>query len=217
MPELSECPQDALPGEPPERDDDVRVLQDLELAHEVGQAVVAFLGVGAIVRRSATVDRCDVDAAELGPVVSGYGDWARCEAGPVEGGEQEVTGPIAREDAAGAVAAVRRRGKPDDDDARGGYAPPGYRPGPVTLSGETPRRIVGGVLAVLDQARAQTTVDDLVPKLGQGDRPLAQVDARTPLRPLRRPRSCLRCSADSKSRSGSLGMTCSSTLPPRRT
>jgi len=135
----------------------------------------------------------------------------------VEGGEQEVPGPIAREDAAGAVAAVRRRGKPDDDDARGGYAPPGYRPGPVTLSGETPRRIVGGVLAVLDQARAQTTVDDLVPKLGQGDRPLAQVDARTPLRPLRRPRSCLRCSADSKSRSGSLGMTCSSTLPPRRT
>ena len=72
----------------------------------------------------------------------------------VERREEEVARLVAREHAAGAIAAVRRGSEADDQDPRRGIAERRERASPSSSARETPRRIPRGLLPPRDEPRA---------------------------------------------------------------
>ena len=81
--------------------------------------------------------------------------------------EQEVAGPVAGEDAAGAVAAVRGRREPDDQHAGARIAEAGHRPPPVLLVAERRSLLARDLLAPGDEPRARPARDDLAVERGE--------------------------------------------------
>ena len=78
-----------------------------------------------------------------------------------QGREQEVARPIARENSARPVAAVRGRRKADDQNAGLGIAEARDRSLPVFLPREARRRMCRGLVAPCDKTRTPNTFDDL--------------------------------------------------------
>ncbi len=97
-------------------------------------------------------------------------------------GPQEIARPVAGEDSPGPVAAVRRRGEPDDEDPRLGIAEAGQRTTPVRLVREARDLLAGDSFAPLDETRTAAAGDDL------GAERLEAVDRRTGLGARSRPR-----------------------------
>ena len=133
-----------------------------ELAGEVRRAGVALLGRRLVGRRGAADGGRDVRVGEGQPVVGAARDVGR-SARPARwsAGEQEVARGVAGEDAAGAVAAVRRGREADQQDPRVGVAEARHRPAPVRLVAEPGDLLAGDLLAPLDEPRAATADDDL--------------------------------------------------------
>ena len=84
-------------------------------------------------RRGTTDGRGDEAIAQLQAVAASDGGRPVGEAGPVQGGEQEIARPIAGKDPSSAVAAVGRRGQAEDEHASRRIAEPRNRPAPVFL------------------------------------------------------------------------------------
>jgi hypothetical protein len=78
-----------------------------------------------------------------------------------QGREQEVAGPIARENSSSPVAAVCGRRKADDQNAGLGIAEPRDRSLPVFLPREARRRMGRGLVTPCDKTRTPNTFDDL--------------------------------------------------------
>jgi hypothetical protein len=79
------------------------------------------------------------------------------EPGAVKGREEHVTAAVSGEDAAGAIASVRRRGEAEDQDTRVGGAEPGHGPAPINLIAEGRTLFLRDLLAPCDKARAGPT------------------------------------------------------------
>ena len=120
------------------------------------------------------------------------------EAGAVQGGEQEVAGAVAREHATRAVGAVRGRGEPEDQHARGRVAEAGDRAAPVRPVAERGALLARDRLAPLDQPRAGAAGGDLRLEGGEGRRAAQAALARGGAAPTR-PRTS-RSSTGSSSR-----------------
>jgi hypothetical protein len=82
-------------------------------------------------------------------------------------GPQEVARGIAREDPAGAIAAVRGWGQSDQQDPPVRVAEPGDRPAPVGLIAKPCDLLAGDPLAPLDEARAAPAFHDLRGQRGE--------------------------------------------------
>ncbi len=106
-------------------------------------------------------------------------------------GPQEITRPVAGEDPPRAVAAVRRRGEPDDEDPRLGIAEAGQRTTPVRLVREARDLLASDSFAPLNEARTAAAGDDLGAErfetVSRVD-PYGRVDRRTGLGARSRPR-----------------------------
>ena len=149
------------PAERAERNDHPCVHQQGELPMEERRAPVALLGRGPVGRRRAPHGGGHVGATQPEAVARpGRGCLVR-EPDPVERGEQEIPGTVAREDAAGAIAAVRGRRQPDEHDPGRGVAPAWDGPRPVRLATEPRRRVLGRILAPRHEARARAAPGDL--------------------------------------------------------
>ncbi len=85
----------------------------------------------------------------------------------MERAEEEVAGAIAREDAAGAVRAVRRRREPHDHDAGERVAEPGDGLAPVVVTLEAGALVAGDCLPPIDEPRAGAAAGDLHGKRAQ--------------------------------------------------
>lgn len=72
--------------------------------------------------------------------------------------EQEVAGPIPREDATGAIRTVCTWSQPNDEDGCGGVPEAGDRSSPVLLGSKRAPLGSSHVLAPLDEPGAHTTV-----------------------------------------------------------
>src|SRR5262245_63454298 len=73
---------------------------------------------------------------------------------------QPVAAGVAGEDAAGAVAAVRRRRQADDEQARARVAEAGHRLPPIRLSGERALPLAGDLLAAAPKPWAAFACND---------------------------------------------------------
>jgi hypothetical protein len=102
----------------------------------------------------------------LEPVVPSGRRRLVCEPGAVQRPEQPVAGQVAGEDAAGAVAAVRGRGEPDDQQRRVHRAESRYRPAPVLLVRERGPLLACDALAPLHEPRTPAAADDAPLELG---------------------------------------------------
>src|SRR5262249_40941449 len=129
------------------------------------------LGGRLVSRRRAADAGGDVAVAEAETVALVKGRWLIGKAGPVEGGVEEVAGAVAGEDAAGAVAAVRRGGQADDDHARPRIAEACDRLAPVIVMAEGAALGPRDLFAPGNQARAAVAANDgVVERLECGSR-----------------------------------------------
>ena len=159
--ERARRPQRPVPGEGAEGDDHPAARQQLQLALQVGQAVVALLGGRLVGRRRAADDGGDVGVAQPQPVAAPLGLGLVGEAGPVQRRVEPLAGAVAGEHPPGPVGAVGGRRQADDRDPRGGVAEAVQRPRPVVLAAVATRRVGGARLAPLDQPRAAPAGVDL--------------------------------------------------------
>src|SRR5258706_4314887 len=113
-----------------------------------------LLGRGAVVGWGAAAGGRDERPDELEPVARPAGPGLAGEARLEEGAEKEVARLVAREHPPGAVAAVRRRRKADDEDPGARISKGRKRPGPVRLATEAARGILRRELAPGHQPRA---------------------------------------------------------------
>src|SRR6185437_6190206 len=104
------------------------------------------------------------------------------ESRPPQRREQPVTGPIAGEDPAGPVAAMRRRGEPEDAHAGVRIPEPGQRATPVRLARIRRAFHPRHLLAPLHQPRAPPALDDLLLDRVERRHESSAADASTPLR-----------------------------------
>jgi hypothetical protein len=149
------------PGEGAERQHDAHAIERDQLADEVRRAIAALRREGLVVRRRALHGGRHPAPDRPQPVVGSDARRLAGQAGAMECCPQEVAARVAGEDAAGPVAAVRRRRQPEDEDPGVVIAEAGERPRPVGLVGEPPRCFARGSLAPLDQAGTADTNDDL--------------------------------------------------------
>src|SRR5712692_5385682 len=91
VPQTRQRPEGPVPREGTEGDRNPKLRKERHLLNEEGKAGVAFLGRGPVVRRSAPIDRCDVDAPEQEPIVASYRGRLVRESAPMQRGEEEVT------------------------------------------------------------------------------------------------------------------------------
>ena len=89
------------------------------------------------------------------------------EAGAMQGRVEPVPALVAREDASRSVSAVRRRGEPDDQDARRGIAESGNRAPPVRPVAEASDALPGDAGAMGDQPRTQPAAHQPFRQTGQ--------------------------------------------------
>ena len=82
------------------------------------------------------------------------GAWLIGESGTVERAVKPISGAVAGEDAAGAIAAVRRRGQTADEQARPRIAKARDRPPPIALACERRTRLARDLLAPRHKPRA---------------------------------------------------------------
>ena len=153
------------PGEAAQHDEAPRGRREqLQVAHQPGRgrcrarSAVGLLSGGA----QCTAARIRVSSRRW-PSSADTEVGSGREPGPVQRGEQPVAAAVPGEDPAGAVAAVRRRGQPDQQDPGVRRTPRGHRPSPVQLSGvRRPYRdpSLGDVLPPGDQPGAGPAVDD---------------------------------------------------------
>ena len=89
------------------------------------------------------------------------------EAGAMQGRVEPVPALVAGEDASRPVSAVRRRGEPDDQDARRGIAESGNRAPPVRPVAEASDALPGDAGAMGDQPRTQPAAHQPLRQAGQ--------------------------------------------------
>ncbi len=125
--------------------------QKVQLGRQPGPAGVAFPGSGLVGRGRAVHGRGEPHPAQ-GQAVPGV-DGGRLGGDPhvVQRGEEEVTGRVAREHAAGPVAAVRGGREPDHRHRRVRGSEPGHGPPPVLLVLEGGALHLGDLLPPGDQ------------------------------------------------------------------
>jgi hypothetical protein len=175
---LGEHPQDGAPGERPEHDDDAGGVDDVELAGEERCARIPLFDRRLVEWRRAANCRRNARADEREPIVRPAARGPVGETGPMEGRPQEVAAGVAGEDATRPVAAVRRRGKPDDEDPRVRIAEARQRPAPVRLVAVAADLLAGDRLAPGDEPGASSARDDLGLERGQLAPPCGRVRAR---------------------------------------
>jgi hypothetical protein len=166
--ERDEGPQRTIPGERAECDDHPLAPQQPELRDQVGQAVIPLGRRRPVSRGRAAVDGRHVRASQAQPVAGVLGASLVREFRAVERRVQPIARPIAREDAPGPVAAMGGGGQAHHHDRCLRIAESGQRLGPVRLSLEAARRLVGNPLAPFNQAGTSATADDLLRQRGQG-------------------------------------------------
>src|ERR687898_755373 len=149
-----------VPGEGAEADDDLR-LQQFQLPARVGEAGVAFCGGGPVLRRGAPDGGGDPEPVEFESVFAVARDGSARKAGTVQRSEEEVARPVAREEAAGPVRAVGRRGEAEDHDPRVRVAEARDGAPPVSLIAEGRTLLAGDLLAPLDEPRTAPARGDL--------------------------------------------------------
>src|SRR5207237_5717400 len=99
--------------------------------------------------------------SKLKAIVTRHARWLIGQAGAMHRAVEPIAGTVAGEDAAGAVTAVRRRRKADDEDPGSGVAKTGHGPtpvGPFAISGAF---FAGDKLTPLDQSGTAEAGNDL--------------------------------------------------------
>ena len=161
---LSRVPEDPEAGverEAPQRDEDEVFRQERDFSRQVLAAVVQLLRQGAISGGRAASGRGNEGSVELEPVAPPDGLRLVCQARLEERPEEEVARLVPREDPPGAIAPVRGRREPDDEDPRVWIAERRQRTRPVALAPEALRWRLRRELAPGDQARAAAAGDDV--------------------------------------------------------
>ena len=153
--------QEAVPAEGAEGDDHAGAVEQVELALQIREAVVALRRRRLVGGRRAADGGGDVGVDQPQAVVAAHRGRLVGEAGPVKRRVEPVAGAVAGEHAAGAVGAVGGGGEADDQDPRRGVAEAADRPRPVVLAAETARRVGRLRLAPGDQPRAAPAGVDL--------------------------------------------------------
>src|SRR6185437_5938716 len=137
------------------------LAQQTQFLHEKWLAVVAFFGCGTIVRRAAVDASGDVTVSQTEAIVAMRGSGLIGEASAMQGGKQPIAGAIAGEDAAGAIAAMRRRSEAANQQPCFGIAKTRHRSAPVGFLAEGGTFLARHLLAPLHQARTGATSNNL--------------------------------------------------------
>ena len=154
-------PEEGVHRDRPEGDDHAQGGEESHLALEIRLAVAELRRRGSVPRWSTS--HCGGNVAIAQPEAVGLRDRGGLirESVPVEGPKQPLAAPISREDAAGPIPSMRRRGKADDDEPGARVSEAGDGPPPVLPIPERGPLRSGDLLAVSDQARAAAAADDL--------------------------------------------------------
>ena len=154
-------PEEGVHRDRPEGDDHAQGGEEPHLPLEIRLAVAELRRRGSVSRWSTS--HCGSYVAIAQPEAVGLRDRGGLirESVPVEGPKQPLAAPISREDAAGSISSVGRRGKADDEEPGAGISEAGDGPPPVLPIPERGPLRSGDLLAVSDQARAAAAADDL--------------------------------------------------------
>ena len=154
-------PEEGVHRDRPEGDDHAQGGEESHLALEIRLAVAELRRRGSVPRWSTS--HCGGNVAIAQPEAVGLRDRGGLirESVPVEGPKQPLAAPISREDAAGSISSVGRRGKADDEEPGAGISEAGDGPPSVLPIPERGPLRSGDLLAVSDQARAAAAADDL--------------------------------------------------------
>ena len=150
-----------VPGDFSEGQDGAR-LEDFQFAEEIGAAIREFGGKRLVGGRGAADGGGDVGVFQLEAVVAADGRGLIGEAGFVEGGEEKISGAIASEDAAGAIAAVGGGGEPENQESRVRIAETGDGFAPVGPIAKGATFFLRNFFAVDDEARALAAGHDFL-------------------------------------------------------
>ena len=154
-------PEEGVHRDRPEGDDHAQGGEESHLALEIRLAVAELRRRGSVPRWSTS--HCGGNVAIAQPEAVGLRDRGGLirESVPVEGPKQPLAAPISREDAAGPIPSMGRRGKADDEEPGARISEAGDGPPPVLPIPERGPLRSGDLLAVSDQARAAAAADDL--------------------------------------------------------
>ena len=154
-------PEEGVHRDRPEGDDHAQGGEEPHLPLEIRLAVAELRRRGSVPRWSTS--HCGGNVAIAQPEAVGLRDRGGLirESVPVEGPKQPLAAPISREDAAGSISSVGRRGKADDEEPGAGISEAGDGPPSVLPIPERGPLRSGDLLAVSDQARAAAAADDL--------------------------------------------------------
>src|SRR5439155_255331 len=113
-------PEEGVHRDRPEGDDHAQGGEESHLALEIRLAVAELRRRGSVPRWSTS--HCGGNVAIAQPEAVGLRDRGGLirESVPVEGPKQPLAAPISREDAAGSISSVGRRGKADDEEPGAG-------------------------------------------------------------------------------------------------
>ncbi len=120
-------------GEAPQRQIDRRLLEELDLTFQVGQAILTFLGSGAVLGRSAPDPRGDPGSGEEESVLAVDGFGLIRKSRPMKSSKQPISGSVSGEQSAGSIGSVSPGGETDDDQLSLGITKSWNRTSPVGL------------------------------------------------------------------------------------
>src|SRR5262249_14079822 len=149
-----QCAQKRTEGDRAERDEDARTFQESDLALHIFAAVVE-LRRQRLVAGGRAAARCRNERAmELQSVPGTLRDRLVGQADRMERRVEDVSRPIARERAPGAIASMGRGRQSDDREAACRIPEARNGPRPVLLTGVAARRMARHLLSPPDQTRA---------------------------------------------------------------
>ncbi len=167
MPPLAHRSQHAVPRERTEAYDDAHVSEKCQLGHEKGETVVTLFRRRPIRWRCAAHARRDIAVGQRQTIVAMKRRRPIGETGPVKCGEEPVAGPVAGEDSARSIAAVRPGRKSADENARLWVPESGDRPPPVFVVSVGGTLLARDVFAPCHKAHTAPAMHDLFVQLFQ--------------------------------------------------
>ena len=150
-----------VPGNAAESENGVGT-EDSDLAFKIGAAIEDFRGEWLVFRGRTADSSGDVDIGEVKTIVAADGCRLIGESSPVESFVQEVAGTVTGEDAAGAVASMRRWRETENEKMRTRIAESGHAAAPVVPVAERTALFAGDSLAVGYEPGALAARDNLV-------------------------------------------------------
>jgi hypothetical protein len=149
------------------RHHDAHISQEFNFSQQEGTTISYFVGQRLVSRRRAMHGRCDVAVTKLQAVVAMNGRGLISKSEFVKGAIEPLAAAVTGEHPPGAISAVRRWRKPNDEQSRARVTKAWHRLAPIRPLAITVSFFFSDALSPCHQSRALSAINDLLLYVGQ--------------------------------------------------